>query len=151
MACYLKTVTGPPFNFFNVFNLSKIQFMDSETFRHHCLSLKQANEKIPFDKAKAEYDKNLLVFSVLDKWFCFYNIDAFDFCDIKCSPEESKQLQSQYEGVKPGYHMNKKHWISVYFNQDVPDTKILELVTNSYDLVVGSLTKKQREELQNMV
>jgi len=125
--------------------------MDLETFRNHCLSLKQANEKMPFDKAKADYDKNLLVFSVFDKWFCFFNVDAFDFCDIKCNPEESEELQNNYKGVKPGYHMNKKHWISIYFNQDVPDSKILELVTKSYDLVVRGLTKSQREELQNMV
>lgn len=124
--------------------------MDLETFRNHCLSLKKANEKMPFDKAKADYDKNLLVFSVFDKWFCFFNVDAFDFCDIKCNPEESEQLQNNYEGVKPGYHMNKRHWISIYFNQDVPDSKILELVTKSYDLVVSGLTKNQREELQSM-
>jgi predicted DNA-binding protein (MmcQ/YjbR family) len=124
--------------------------MDLEVFRNHCLSLKQANEKMPFDKAKSDYDKNLLVFSVFDKWFCFFNVDAFDFCDIKCNPEESEQLQNYYEGVKPGYHMNKKHWISIYFNQDVPDSKILELVTKSYNLVVRGLTKNQREELQRM-
>ena len=120
--------------------------MNSEAFRNHCLSLKQANEKMPFDKAKADYDKNLLVFSVFDKWFCFFNVDAFDFCDIKCRPEESEQLQNNYEGVKPGYHMNKKHWISIYFNQDVPDSKILELATKSYDLVVRGLTKNQCEQ-----
>lgn len=44
--------------------------------------------------------------------------------------------------------MNKKHWISVYFNQDVPDSKILELTRQSYDIVVASFTKKQREELE---
>lgn len=43
--------------------------------------------------------------------------------------------------------MNKKYWISVYFNQDVPDEKITELVSNSYDIVVKSLTKKEREML----
>jgi predicted DNA-binding protein (MmcQ/YjbR family) len=124
--------------------------MDLEIFRNHCLSLKQANEKMPFDKVKGDYAKNLLVFSVFDKWFCFFNIDTFDFCDIKCDPEESEQLRDNYEGIRPGYHMNKKHWISIYFNQDVPDSKILELVTKSYDLVVKGLTKSQREELKNM-
>ena len=46
--------------------------------------------------------------------------------------------------------MNKKHWISVYFNQDVPDKKIKELVKKSYDIVVKSLTKKERETLANL-
>ena len=45
--------------------------------------------------------------------------------------------------------MNKKHWISVYFNQDVPDKEIKELVKKSYDIVVKSLTKKERETLAN--
>lgn len=43
--------------------------------------------------------------------------------------------------------MNKKHWISVYFNQDVPDKKIKELVENSYNIVIKSLTQKDRETL----
>lgn len=47
--------------------------------------------------------------------------------------------------------MNKKHWISVYFRQDVPDDTIKELVRESYDIIVGSLTKKEREELQNTI
>ena len=40
--------------------------------------------------------------------------------------------------------MNKKYWISVYFNQDESDDKIKELVNKSYDIVVKSLTKKER-------
>ena len=67
--------------------------MNSEAFRNHCLLLKQANEIMPFDKAKADYDKNLVVFTVFDKWFCFFNVDAFDFCNSKCSPEESDNFK----------------------------------------------------------
>ena len=91
-----------------------------------------------------------MTFSVMDKWFCFVNIDAFDFCDLKCAPDESVELQEKYNGIKPGYHMNKKHWISVYFNKDVPDSKIKELVEKSYELVVAGLTKKEQDELAIM-
>lgn len=103
---------------------------------------------MPFEKATTEYDRNLLVFYVLDKWFCFVNIDVFDFCNIKCPTEQIEELQDRYEGIKPGYHMNKKHWISVYFNTDVPDRTIKELVRQSYDIVVASLSKKEKEALQ---
>ena len=44
--------------------------------------------------------------------------------------------------------MNKKYWISVHFNQDVPDQKIKELVKKSYEIVVGSLPKKEQEKLK---
>lgn len=47
--------------------------------------------------------------------------------------------------MKPGWHMNKKYWNSVYFNQDVPDSIIRELVARSYRLVVESLPKRERE------
>ena len=121
--------------------------MNIEDFRAYCLSFKGVTENMPFGKATSEYDRNLLVFSVLDKWFCFVNVDVFDFCDLKCTPEQTVELQEHYQGVRPGYHMNKKYWISVCFNQDVPDSKIKELVHQSYDIVAASLTKKQREEL----
>ena len=61
--------------------------MNIEDFRTYCLSFKGVTEKMPFDKAASAYDRNLLVFSVSDKWFCFVNITVFDFCDIKCDPE----------------------------------------------------------------
>lgn len=117
--------------------------MNIEDFRTYCLSFEGVHDKMPFDKATSEYDKNLLVFYVADKWFCFVNIDVFDFCNIKCHPEQIIGLQDTYEGIKPGYHMNKKHWISVYFNSDVPDKTIKELVKQSYDIVVASLPRKK--------
>lgn len=124
--------------------------MNIEEFRAYCLSFKGVHDKMPFEKATSEYDRNLLVFYVVDKWFCFVNVDAFDFCNIKCVPEQIETLQDRYDGIKPGYHMNKKYWISVYFNEDVPDKTIKELVKQSYDIVVGSLSKKEREELEAM-
>lgn len=124
--------------------------MNIEEFRTYCLSFKGVHDKMPFEKATSEYDRNLLVFYVVDKWFCFVNVDVFDFCNIKCIPEQIETLQDRYDGIKPGYHMNKKYWISVYFNENVPDKTIKELVKQSYDIVVGSLSKKEREELDAM-
>lgn len=124
--------------------------MNIEDFRDYCLSFKGVTEKMPFGKVASEYGRNLLVFSVFDKWFCFVNVEVFDFCDIKCNPEQIGELQERYDGIRSGYHMNKKHWISVCFNQDVPDSKILELVRQSYDIVAASLTRKQREELDKL-
>lgn len=89
------------------------------------------------------------MFEVCGKWFCFVNVDMFDFCDLKCTPEQWAELQERYEGIRPGYHMNKKHWISVYFNRDVPDDLVRKLIRQSYELVTASLTKSQRETLGN--
>lgn len=124
------------------------RLMNIEDFRTYCLSFRGVHEKMPFEKAASEYDRNLLVFCIADKWFCFVNIDVFDFCNLKCPPEQTEELREKYEGIRPGYHMNKKHWISVYFDKDILDQTIKELVKQSYDIVKASLSKKEKEALQ---
>jgi len=122
--------------------------MNAESLRAYCLSFEGVTDKMAFTKASAEYDRNLLAFYVKEKWFCFFNVDEFDFCTLKCDPAESKNLQDKYEGITPGYHMNKKHWISIHFNKDVPVNLIKILLKNSYELVVASLTKTEKHDLE---
>ena len=122
--------------------------MNAESLRAYCLSFEGVTDKMAFTKASAEYDRNLLAFYVKEKWFCFFNVDEFDFCTLKCDPAESKKLQDKYEGITPGYHMNKKHWISIHFNKDVPVNLIKTLLKNSYELVVASLTKTEKHDLE---
>ncbi|MBF4470597.1 MmcQ/YjbR family DNA-binding protein [Flavobacterium sp. HJJ] len=121
--------------------------MNVEDFRKYCLSLNGVTEKMPFGKATSQYDRNLLVFSIGDKWFCLVNIEIFDFCVLKSEPDLIEELRIQYDSIRPGYHMNHKHWISVYFNTDVPDNKIKELVQKSHNLIIDGLSKKQKESL----
>lgn len=118
--------------------------MNVEDFRKYCLSLNGVTEKMPFGKATSQYDRNLLVFSIGDKWFCLINIEIFDFCVLKSEPDLIEELRTQYDGIRPGYHMNHKHWISVYFNTDLDDKNILKLVKESYQLVLESLPKKEQ-------
>ncbi len=120
-----------------------------EEFREYCLSFEGVSEKMPFTHVPDRYSRDVLCFYVGDKWFCFVNIAVFDFCCIKCDPAVSGELQARYMGIRPGWHMNKKYWISVYFNQDVTDDKIRGLVRNSYEMVAKSLSKKERERLRN--
>jgi len=67
--------------------------------------------------------------------------------NLKCDPERAVELREQYpDGVLPGYHMNKQHWNSVVL-EAVPDTLLIELCQHSWDLIVASLTRKARAEL----
>ena len=111
--------------------------MNIEEFREYCLSFKGVHEKMPFPNVPDKYSRDVLCFYVADKWFCFVNIEIFDFCCIKCNPDESVELQTEYAGIKPGWHMNKKYWISVYFNQDVSDDKIKELSQCRFIIFAG--------------
>ncbi len=121
--------------------------MNIEEFRARCLSLAGAHDDFPFGRATSDYDRDILVFYVGDKWFCFVNAVGCDFCNLRCDPERIPELTERYEGIGPGWHMNKKHWISVRFDSDVPETLLWELVRRSYELAVAHLTKKQRSEL----
>ena len=63
---------------------------------------------------------------------------------IKAEPEDCQALQQQYPFIAPGYHMNKKHWVSVYPHAELHQQLIEELVTDSYRLVVEKLPRAQR-------
>ena len=122
--------------------------MDIEEFRAFCLSLPGVHDDFPFRKDTSEYDRNLLVSYVGDKWFCFVNAVAFDFCTLRCDEEEIPRLRTLYEGAFPGWHMNKKHWISLRFESDIPGRVLLELVRKSYELALAKLPQRQRMLLE---
>lgn len=118
--------------------------MNIEEYREYCLSFKGVTEEMPFD------DK-VLVFKVMGKMFCLTDINNFESINVKCDPETAIELRHQYEAVKPGYHMNKKHWNTILVDGSLPDTELKKWITHSYDLVTTKLTKKQQETLQNLV
>lgn len=121
--------------------------MNVEEFRNYCLSLSNVTEKMPFLTVKDAYSRNVLCFYIGSKWFCYVNIEVFDRCCLKSTPEDADELRERYEGIRPAWHMNKRMWNDVYFNSDVPDKKIKELVKTSYRLVWNALSKKERETL----
>lgn len=116
--------------------------MHIEAFREFCLSLAGATEEFPFDE-------QTLVFKVGGKIFALADVDYFDSVNVKCDPETAVELREKYNDVKPGYHMNKKHWNTIVVNGDVPDAEILRWVRHSYELVLASLPKKVRVTIQS--
>lgn len=122
--------------------------MNIEEFRNYCLSLPYVTEKMPFPTVKDTYSRDVLCFYVGSKWFCYVNIEDFDRCCLKSTPEDAEELREQYQGIRPAWHMNKRMWDDVYLNADVLDKKIEELVKTSYRLVWGTLSNKEREALQ---
>ena len=114
--------------------------MDIETVRAFCLSFPYVKEEFPFDNST-------LVFKVADKVFALFDIDSFSFINLKCNPEKAIELREYFEGIVPGYHMNKKHWNSVYIQSDVNKKQLFELIEGSYRLVFDSLPRKLKNEL----
>lgn len=117
--------------------------MNIEDFRNYCIAKKGVTEGFPFDKTT-------LVFKVMGKMFALADIDTFAFINLKCDSAKAIELREKYEAVKPGYHMNKALWNSVYPNLDVADKIIYKWIDDSYNLIVQSLTKKLRLELESL-
>lgn len=120
--------------------------MNIEQLRDYCLALPFTEEKTPF-AGFFPSARDLLVFYVGGKIFCYFNMDKFDWCTLKCAPERITELKERYQAVGKPFNMSPKYWISVRFNYDLPDALLLDLVQRSYDLVRASLPKKQRQHL----
>lgn len=117
--------------------------MTLEDFVEYCLAKPGVTDEFPFGP-------DTLVFKVMGKMFALADAETFDSINLKCEPELAVELREQYDAVKPGYHMNKNHWNTVTVNGDAPDKKIYQWIDLSYNLVVKSLTKKQREALNDV-
>ena len=81
--------------------------------------------------------------------YALTNVDLFESINLKCDPEYAIELREKYTGIKPGYHMNKKHWNTVGISDDVPDNKIIELIDHSYQLVVAKLPQSHQKKLKD--
>lgn len=79
--------------------------------------------------------------------YALIDINEPNTINLKCDPEMAVELRERYEEITPGFHMNKSHWNTVNLKGNLKETLIQEMIVNSYDLVVKSLTKKLRDEL----
>ena len=114
--------------------------MNIEEFREYCMQKPGVTESFPFDETT-------LVFKVMNKMFALTGLNRAFSINLKCDPEEAIRLRERYPAVSPGYHMSKKHWNTVLVDGSVEDPILYGWVDDSYDLIVASLPKKTREEL----
>lgn len=118
--------------------------MNIEDFREYCLSVKGATESFPFDE-------HTLVFKVMDKMFAYAPLQPREgrfWTNMKCATDKSAELMERYEGILFGCHSDKKYWITVYLESDVPDKLIKELINHSVEEVIKKLPRKKREEYE---
>jgi len=114
-----------------------------EGYRAHCLRKRGVTEEFPFGE-------EILVFKVMGKLFALTSVQSFASINIKCDPEAGVELREKYASVLPGYHMNKKHWITVLMDGSIPDKDVYGWIDQSYELVVSRLSKAQKEQLRKV-
>ena len=117
--------------------------MNIEQIREYCINKKGVTEGFPFDEVT-------LVFKVMGKMFALMSLSKADSINLKCDPEKAVSLREQYSGVLPGYHMSKEHWNTVMFNESIPEKLLMLWIDDSYNLIVNSLSKKNKELLKEI-
>ena len=92
-----------------------------------------------------------LVFKVMGKMFALViQGETPPRVNLKVVPEDGAILTGRFDAISPGYHMNKRHWITITLDGTVPDEMIIDLVGDSYNLVVAKLKKADKEKLDRL-
>ncbi len=114
--------------------------MNIEELRDYCLQKQGVTEGFPFGE-------DTLVFKVGEKIFLLAGLTEGNRFNAKCDPERAIELREQYDEVIPGYHMNKKHWNTIFMDGRLTFKQLRDMIDHSYDLVFKSLPKKNQEEI----
>jgi predicted DNA-binding protein (MmcQ/YjbR family) len=111
---------------------------NAESLSSYCLSKSEAEAGYPFGPG-------VLVMKVGGKIFAIIGEDEAPVSiSLKCEPEIARVLRASYGAVKPGYHLNKRHWNTVTLDRDAPLEEVFQWIDDSYDLVVDSLPRRAR-------
>ncbi len=92
----------------------------------------------------------VLIFKVMGKMFAILSVRKIENVILKCDPHLAETLREQYAGVGHRSHLDRRFWISVNLDADVPVAEVERLAGHSYDLVRAGLTRRQRAELEAM-
>jgi predicted DNA-binding protein (MmcQ/YjbR family) len=106
-----------------------------------CLSFPGSAETFPFGPETS-------VFKVADKMFALSQLAQRPLCvSLKCEPALAEQLRETHPSVRPGYHLNQRHWNTVTIDGSMLDQTIRDMLEDSYDLVVSALPTARRRAL----
>ncbi len=124
-----------------LFSNDYFYIMNLEDLREYCIAKPGVEETTPFGP-------ETLVFKVMGKAFLLTGFEnkPIQF-NVKCDPEKAVELRERYDCVKPGYHMNKKHWNTIVVDGSVNFKLVKEWIDHSYDLVVEGLPKIEKARL----
>ena len=115
--------------------------MNAVELRAWCLDQTGAVEEFPFGPETS-------VFKVAGKIFALTALDRTPLeVSVKCEPEIAVDLRDSYPAIRPGYHLNKRHWNTITLDDSLPDQLVRDQVEDSYDLVVSALPKRTRATL----
>ncbi len=119
--------------------------MDVESLRAFCLSLPQVTECFPFDEWT-------ITFKVEGKMFLFCGLnEAEKRIVLKCDPDLAVELRDRYPDIEPGYHMNKRLWITIWLCPSMSDHVTRDCIVHAYTEVIKKMPRTKREPLLKLL
>ena len=115
--------------------------MNRDELRRSCLRKPGAIEDFPFGEQVSVFKVAGKVFAITD-----LNGDPLEV-SLKCDPDLGDAMRATHAAIRPGYHLNKRHWNTVTLDGSIADDEITEMIDDSFDLVAAKLTRAQRDEL----
>ena len=101
--------------------------MNIEDVREFSISLPHVTEDMPFGP-------DALALRIGGKIFCLLELSGnWQFYNLKVDPDFSLDLQDRYSSIHPGFHMNKRHWISIDFNSNIPVAIEKNIIRHAYN------------------
>ncbi|WP_431071341.1 MmcQ/YjbR family DNA-binding protein [Microbacterium phyllosphaerae] len=101
-------------------------------------------EELPGAQRENPFGPEWDVYKVRGRVFLLVPLDGTGRITLKSHPDDAVALRETFADIVPGYHMNKKHWITLMPGPSLEEDLVTELVTESYRLVVEKLPKAQR-------
>ena len=125
--------------------------MDAAALRGICLGFPGAFEDFPFGPETSVFKVRAAVAGGARQDARMFALSALAAADLsvslKCEPALAEQLRAAHPEITGAWHMNKLHWNGVRLDGSLPDAMVRDMVEDSYDLVVASLSRRQREQL----
>jgi predicted DNA-binding protein (MmcQ/YjbR family) len=115
--------------------------MRASELRDNCLGFPGSSESFPFGAETS-------VFKVEGRIFAISRLAGRPLeVSLKCDPLLAEQLREAHPAIRPGYHLNKRHWNTVTLDGSLPDAMIADMIEDSYDLVVSKLPRTKQRAL----
>ena len=102
------------------------------------LALPAAVETQPFGEGSVVYKDVGKMFVMVTE------VRGTPIVNLKCAPPHGAALVRDHDEITPGWHMNKRHWITLTPGNGIDETLVEDLVANAYDLVVAGLPVAKR-------
>lgn len=116
--------------------------MNHPATRLYLLGKPEAYEDFPFGP-------DVAVMKIGNKMFATLGVSGgVGSMNLKCDPHEALILREIFPSVRPGWHMNKRHWNTVILDGSIPRGEIERMIDNSFALVVRGLPGPARRALE---